>query len=243
MVGQLNFGNFASSVDFQEGNENSGNTELVPQQSWQYEFTVEHRFGAKNVVTLTFLHETIEDFITFIKLGNGDEGLGNLKDTTQIRQSISLDTTWSTNAIGLKGGKLDVRGKIFNTKLTDPLTGQVRDFDRTRQWQYFIRFRQDIEATPWAWGWSLFSQSRAARHRTDQRTLETVRPFNDATIFIEHKNIFGMTGNFQIENVFGPERVTTREFFDGDRLGEIIQTERRVRNTGVVYRMGLSGKF
>ena len=243
LVGQLNFRNFASNVDLQEGNQNSGNTELVPEQTWRYEVAVEHRLGAKNVITLTFFHESIEDFITFLSLPGGGGGLGNLTDTRQKRQGIELESTWSTDAIGLKGGKLDISGELLKTRLRDPLTGESRAFDRIRKWRYAVNFRQDIENTAWAWGFSFKAENLSPRHRTDQRSQELVRPFRDSIVFIEHKDILGMTLNLSVDNIFIPQRTLTRDFFDGDRLGEIIKTERRVRTNGTVYQMTLSGKF
>jgi len=242
-VGQLNFRSFASSVDFQDGNQDSGNTELVPQQSWSGEVALEYRLSKKNVVTLIFDQEIFEDFLTFLSFEGGGAGLGNLKTSKPKTQSISLNTTWDTDFLGLKGGKLDTSTTFTNTKFRDQITGLDRDIDNGLEWFYSVNFRQDIVRTDWAWGFNLNDFQTAPSHRTDQRISNSDGIFNGSTFFIEHKNVFGMTLNFNVRNIFNQDRVRVREFFDGDRLGDITQIERRIRKGGQTYRLTLSGKF
>src|SRR5690606_33595552 len=62
-VGQLDFGDFLSSVDIQANNRSSGNVDLVPEQSWILSSEVNRKLGAWGAVKLSGEYHFIEDVV------------------------------------------------------------------------------------------------------------------------------------------------------------------------------------
>ena len=242
-VGQLNFYDFASSHNVNEGTTNDGNTELVPDQTWRAEFTLEQQFGVNNMLTVTVFAEQVDDFITFIPFGDGTEGRGNIDKLTQV--GLDVTATLATDSFGIPGGKLDLLGNFHNTELTDPVTGEKR----SHRWnQYFpvhysISFRQDIPNSPLAWGIILEERSGNTLHRLDQIRVQDHKWPQAHRLFFEHKDVFGMTFKAEVEDLFGFTYQNSRTFYEGDRNGPVSGWESSSRHSPWIARLSLSGNF
>jgi hypothetical protein len=242
-VGQLSFSDFASHINVNEGTTNDGNTELEPDQTWRAEFTLEQQFGVNNMLTMTAFAEQVDDFITFIPFGDGTEGRGNIDKLTQI--GLDVTATIATDSFGIPGGKLDLFAEIHDTELTDPVTGEKR----SHRWnQYFplhysVSFRQDVPDTSWAWGIILEERSGNTLHRLDQTLIRNHKWPQAHRLFIEHKDVFGMTFKAEVEDLFGFTYQNSRTFYDGDRNGPVTGWETQSRHSPWVARLSLSGNF
>ena len=242
-VGQLNFYDFASSQNVNEGTTNDGNTHLVPDQTVRAEFTLEQQFGLNNMVTVTAFAEQVDDFITFVPFGDGTEGRGNIDKLTQV--GVDITATIATDTFGIPGGKFDILGEFHDTELTDPVTGEKR----SHRWnQYFpvhysVSFRQDIPGSPLAWGIILEERSGNELHRLDQSRTQDHKWPQAHRLFIEHKDVFGMTFRAEVEDVFGFTYQNSRTFYEGDRNGPITGSETSSRHSPWIARLSLSGNF
>lgn len=240
MVGQLNFYDFASTLDILEGTENTGNTELVPQQKWRWQLDAERRFGLKNILKLSLFYEKYNDYLTTIPFENGGEGVGNVDSA--IRYGIEVSTSFYTDAIGARGGKLDLIGSYIDSALIDPLTAISRDFDNRSHWIYDISFRQDIPRTDWAWSFSIMDYHRNLKfRRIDQLTINNYGLYYAASI--EHKDFFGMTLTLLARNFLDRKRDMERFFYQPDRTGNVTGSEKFIRTEGAFLHLSLSGKF
>ncbi len=238
-VGQLNFFDFASRRDISQGQTDSGNTELVPEQLWRFELTAEHRFSPKNVTTLTAYYETFEDYNMLVPLAGGGQGIGNVDGAKN--KGITLTSTWMLDSLGVNGGKLDFAGTYQDSEIKDPFTGIFRHFDWQEQWQIEITFRQDIQNTNWAWGLNYWDNTELPGYRKDRINKGPFGPNYFA--YVEHKDVLGMTLTAKYYNAFGRTMQYNREFFAPDRLGGFDGGEFRSLRRGGYFNIQLAGKF
>ncbi|MEM1037486.1 MAG: outer membrane beta-barrel protein [Pseudomonadota bacterium] len=247
-VGQLSLFDFVPDVDLDDGLNQSGNIDIVPAQTTRLEVQFERDYGKWGNTTLTLYGEQIDDIVDRIPItftdasGNTSirEARGNLDSAT--RYGFDLAGTFLFDAIGWKGAQLDYEFDYRQSEVEDPLTGDTRRISGDKIRFIDLEFRQDISGTDWAYGWEIENYYESAVFRLNATSaFESVPPF--ASIFVEHKDIFGLTGNVILGNIFDQDDNFTRIRFSPDRNGNVVQVEDRSRNFGPILVMRLSGSF
>ncbi|WP_271077029.1 TonB-dependent receptor plug domain-containing protein [Aurantiacibacter sp. MUD61] len=240
-VGQLDFGDFLASVDLSEEQENAGNAELRPQQSWEIELEVAKNFGDWGSATLTLFDQEIEDLLIIVPVAGGGEARGNLESAR--RRGVRFVGTLQLAPVGLEGGQLDVDFQWEDSELIDPVTNIARRFDRFNPLELRVNFRHDVPRTDWAWGWSFEEADPAPSFRVTQEILE-YGPLQQAAVFVEYKDLFGMTANVRLADLLDNEDYLRRTVFDGPRnTAPILFTEERRRDLGQRITLTLTGSF
>jgi len=240
-VGQLSFGDFLASVNLDNENQNGGNNSLEPDQSWNFDLEVNKSFGAIGSVKLEFRQAFFEDFVDFFPLAGGGEARGNIGSAE--RTQIEVNATINGAPLGLNGTRLEVRAIQRWMNVTDPFTGLDRAFSHDLYALIDADFRHDIPGTNWAWGTGLFADDRVPYSRRSEEGRSWEGPVF-ASVFIEHKDVFGMTARAQYGNFAGARNRFERTVFDGDRPGApILFHEDRNRRIGPIFRFQLSGNF
>ena len=239
-VDQLSFGDFLASVSLNEGTEDGGNNELVPYQSWNIDAEVKKGLGPWGSVQLEVKQGWFEDFIDYFPLDSGGEARGNIGDAT--RTQLEANATVKFDPVGWRGAQLDVRAIRRWMRVTDPFTGEARAFSDDLRQLVDFDFRQDIPGSPWAYGSSLRAEVREPYSRRFEtgRTIEGT--FFD--VFVEHKNVFGLTVNARVGNVLAARDVFSRTVFAGSRpAGNVLFVEQSDRRIGPIFRFAVSGNF
>ena len=240
-VGQLSFNDFLSSVSLDNDNQNAGNIELVPPQAWQAKVEMAKTLGAWGSTRLTVEQRWIEDFIDFIVLPNGGIARGNIDSARRIE--IESDTTLRLDPLGITGARVDLRLELEVGELLDPVTGELRDFSGGRDREIDIDFRHDVPGTQWAYGGGY----RYNRNRLSFRLNQIFAQFEGpdfVNLFIEHKDVFGLTVTADYRNLTGNDRRSVRSVFDGPRnTGPLLFQETRSQRIGTQVRLSVSGNF
>lgn len=240
-VGQLSFGDFLASVSLNNENESGGNNELVPDQSWNVDVEINKGLGAWGSAKLEFNHAWFEDFIDFFPLDSGGEARGNIGNAR--RTQIELNTTINGDPIGFRGARLEVQAIKRWMSVTDPFTGGNRPFSRDLIDLLEVDFRHDIPGSDWAWGTGLFTNNNAPYSRRFEIGRDYEGPVF-ANIFVEHKDVLGLTVNASYGNVLGARNKFDRTVFDGSRPdAPILFVENMNRRIGPIFRFSVSGNF
>jgi len=239
-VGQLNFFDFAASVDVEDGNDEVGNPELVPDQRWHFEVELERKLGPQSAVTLNAFAQAIEDEIELIPLGDGIEGLGNVDSAR--RYGLRADASLELHRVGISGGEVDLVGIYRWTGIDDPLTGERRELNGETRWVWQADFRQDIPGSDIAWGFGYEEQQNGPRVRLTNSSLFEAKP-GFAYAFLAHKDLWGMTGSVNLGNLLDQDDQFSRTVFTPDRTGEILRVEDNTRNFGPYLTFSLEGTF
>ncbi|ABC62317.1 TonB-dependent receptor plug domain-containing protein [Erythrobacter litoralis] len=240
-VGQLSFGDFLASVSLNNDNINGGNNELQPDQSWNVELEVNKGLGAWGSAKLQLRQAWFEDFVDFFPLPLGGEARGNIGNAKRFH--AELNTTLKGEPIGFDGARLEIRAIKRWMDITDPFTGENRPFSFDLNALLDVDFRHDIPNSDWAWGSGIFTADNApySRRREVGRDYEGPTFMN---VFVEHKDVFGLTVNASYGNVLGARNKFERTVFAGDRPGApILFREVRDRRIGPIFRFSVSGSF
>lgn len=238
-VGQLNFFDFVSNVDLNQGDDQTGNVDIVPDQRWRVALEAERNFGTWGAVTAEVFYDEIEDLVDLVPIGSG-EGPGNLESASRI--ALEIEGTLKLDNFGWKGAQIEYETFLQDTFLDDPLTGVTRDFNSNTIHFYELNLRHDIPNTDWAWGINYENFLQSPTFRRDAR-ISYEEPQGFAWAFIEHKDIFGLTGTAYFANLTDTDNNLTRLSYSPDRTGAIDRIEERNRNFGSIVTLRLKGSF
>jgi outer membrane receptor for ferrienterochelin and colicins len=241
VVGQLNFFDFVASANVSGGTANAGNANLVPPQSWNGQIQATRNLGRWGTVTARLYGRLYTDIVDVIPIAGG-QSPGNL-DGTATLIGLQWTSTFNFDPIGIPGAKLDMNLTFQRTRLTDPLTGARRPFNETTTRQVDINFRHDIPRTQWAYGVGFNQYRQSAGFRLDQRFRFLDTP-GSLGVYVEHKNVLGLTVRGSVDNLLGTNESFGRTFFDGNRNAtnsNVLFTEDRDRFYGPIFTLTISG--
>ena len=236
-VGQLDFFDFISSVNLNADNGDSGNAEIVPQQAWKWSLQAEKDFGEWGAATLNTYYSDIEDIVDRVPIGTGD-GPGNLDTAWEV--GVTLDTTLKLARLGVPGGEITSFAEVYDSEVTDPLTGETRRINDSQLYYVNMEFRQDVPGTDWAWGVFAEKFERNLYYQLGERGVEASKPAY-AYAFLENKDVFGLTAMLGIGNLLNQKDTFRREIYETNRLGPVASIEDRSRRFGPIAVFELRG--
>ncbi len=240
-VGQLNFGDFLQSVDLVNSNNNAGNPELVPPQSWLAELELNRSLGKMGSIKWKMSAEKISDLVDQIPITATTEAPGNLPSARIF--STSVNATFLFDTVGWHGAKLDVKGIAQRSFVNDPLTGIERPISNDTRFSYEITLRHDIPKSNWSYGGSIENNSNAPFFRLNYFSSQSnSAPL--AKLFVENKNMFGLKLRFVVANPLLDRHENSHEIFYIDRHdGPIRRFEDDSTPINLVARLTISGTF
>lgn len=241
-VGQLSFGDFLASVNLAQETGNAGNAQLVPQQAWEADFEVKKSLQAWGSATLRLYGRRIEDYIDIVPVDGGLESRGNIVGGATL-YGASLNVTLNLDPLGWKGARINAGGRIEDSSLADPLTSASRPFSNHNYTGGEVGLRYDIPASDWALGggfqWSL--------NKHYVRLFEVGREYEGPIYtyaFIEHKDVLGLTVNFQVFNITDGRSIFHRTVYSGPRdTAPPLFVERRNLSVQPIFRLQVTGSF
>ncbi|HEV2122991.1 MAG TPA: TonB-dependent receptor, partial [Chloroflexota bacterium] len=239
-VGQLNFSDFLATVNLGDDRENAGNPQLVPQQSSELEIEAIRNLGVYGTTTLRLYGRLIDDIVDIIPIGLTGESPGNIEKATIF--GIEWKSTFNFDPLGWKGAKLDARVQRQETSLDDPLTGQARRISNSMIQLAELSLRHDVPGTDWAWGGAANYGRNALNYRLTEVGRQTEGPVF-AYVFVEHKDLLGLTVRATVANVLGARSTLDRTVFVGRRTGPVAFFEERDRRIGPIFSFSVRGKF
>jgi outer membrane receptor protein involved in Fe transport len=230
-VAQLDFAEFASSINVVDSSSLIGNPNLEPEKAWKARAEWEHKFGARAAVTVAVFHDQVEDVQDFIPrtvtLGTFDAP-GNIGDGT--RTGVELRGALPIGEL-LPNAELRFSGLWQETDVSDPITGESRRFSGERDWNYNVSFRHDLPELKLAWGASAGGQSDRREFKAAEDILHD-RPGARFDMYVDSTMIPGITVRLSALNISHPEEYRTRTFYAANPLNALAPA----RSTGVVSR-------
>ncbi len=239
-VGQLNFFDFVASADLGAENQNSGNPELVPQQSWNVDFQATQNLGALGSINAKAFVNFVEDIVDQVPIGATGEAPGNIESATIW--GFSIDSTFKMDVIGWTGVRFDIDYTYRKSSLPDPLTGIRRRISGDLIHEFSAELRYDIPGGDWAVGGNYFDFSQADEVRLSQ-LAEFPIAGGDLGFYVENKNVRGLTVRLGLSNIIGTNEAFRRTFYVDRRTGPVAFIEDRSRFFGPVVRLNINGSF
>ena len=238
-VGQLDFFDFVSQLDLNDGENQVGNADIVPEQSWRAEFELEQQFGAWGAGNVLVFAEALEDIVDQVPIGTG-EGPGNID--TGKRYGIEFEGTINFDPIGIEGAQLVYSAGFRDSEIEDPLTLEDRAINREDLVEIDLELRHDISGTEFAYGFDYSPRQSADNFRLDSIRTERDLP-GRLSVFVEHKDVWGLTARAEIFRPLSEIEKESRERFAPDRRGSLVEIERTRIVDKPILILELNGRF
>lgn len=240
-VGQLEFGQFLARVFLDNENENAGNPDLVPSQQWRFELELAKNLGRYGQTKVNLVAAFFEDLVDIIPIGETGESPGNIDKARAY--AIDWTSTFQLDPLGLRGAKIDLRTLVQFSRVADPLTGESREISGFTDRLVEFGYRHDIPDTDWAYGSNAFYAHNALSYRLNEVGRQFEGPVF-ASLFVEHKNILGLTVRATAGNLFNARSRWDRVVFAGRRnTAPIDFVETRNRLIGPIFSLNIRGTF
>jgi outer membrane receptor protein involved in Fe transport len=238
-VGQLDFSDFADSASVGDGNQNSGNPELRPEQAWNYSVGLERRWGKRGVLNVSARYEQIEDKLELVLVGRDGVGLGNIPEATRWGYNISATVPLDFLLTGLE---VETSYRWRDSELVDGLTGAVRPFNGNNGNQFNANVRYDLPARKLKMGAWIYKGNAQRDYRPDQRFQWST--ISEWGAWIETRAIEGLTVELGVENPHDStfNRVRT-DFNPARRSGIVSRIQYRERTEDGTWYVQVKGKF
>jgi hypothetical protein len=215
-VGQLDFGDFVSSVAFATGLGTAGNADLEPAKTWVAEAAYERKFWKDGAVVFTAIHREITDAtdrVPIIGPGYAFDAPGNIGDGTSDSFRVSLNLPLVR--FGIPGGLLRADGQWSKSEVTDPVTGEARRISGQAPFEGEINFSQDLPKYRTQWGINTGLGFEERYYRFDQ--IETVELGTWLQLYAEYKPQPNLSIRVELQNLLGRDFTRTREVYSGPR--------------------------
>ena len=139
--------------------------------------------------------------------------------------------------------KLDTSFLYQTSRLRDPFTGESRQWSGFTDTQAVMSLRHDIPDTDWAWGGEASYSHNQPRYRSNQVDRTWEGPVF-ASLFVENKDVMGLTVRGQIGNILNARSRRDRTVFAGLRgASPILLVEDRDRLIGPIFSLSVRGSF
>lgn len=234
-VDQLDFGDFAASVDQADGRPLGGNSGLRPARITRALARIDHRWGEGGAIAVEAYHQWHTGLLGYLVLPTGEEALGTIGNARQW--GISTQGTLPLDA-ALKGARLTLDGTWRGSRLRDPVTGRNRVMDDISPRSITAEFRHDVPAFKSSWGvnWT------AAVHGDVFYTGEVLRWRDHALwgAYVETTAIAGFKTTLTVKAINGQDFSRLRRFYSPSRAGSFSGSEQRAQREGAIVSLSLA---
>ncbi len=234
-VDQLDFGDFAASVDQADGRPMGGNSGLRPARITRAFLRLDHRWGKGGALTLETYHQWHKDRLGYVVLPSGDEALGTIGDARQW--GLTGNATLPLDRL-VRGARLTLNGAWRNSRFRDPVTHDVHVLNDLPSTSFYAEFRHDAPALRSSWGVSYEAPETTYVYYIGERLRLREAPVLDA--FIETTALRGFKTTLRVSAITGDDSQRTRRFYSPNRAGSYSGREAREMRQGAVLALTVS---
>lgn len=240
-VSQLSFYDFLARAFLDDGNENAQNVDLRPRQDWSVEAQIGRNLGRWGSTRVRAIYRDVEDLVDIVPVLGGGEAVGNIP--TAWAAAVVLENSINFDPIGIRGMRLDANLVFQQSRLTDPFTGEERQWSGFATRQAYLTLRHDIPNSDWAWSLQGNHQYSGPRYRSNEISRAYEGPWF-VSAMVENKDVFGLTVAAGVGNILGARSYRDRTVFDGLRSETPVRfVEERDRLIGPIFSFSVRGSF
>lgn len=251
-VAQLNFGEFATSIDVALGNQvDAGNADLVPEKVTNLSALIRHKFLERGSIQLKGEYQFVSDTQDLVPITLRDaagnitarfDGAGNIGNSKRWNGEleITLPFDWLTKPVGFTGVELKYVGHYHGSRVTDPVTGLNRRMSNRPIWHQEWNLRYDVTDLGLVYGASFYTQesNSAFFFNEFRRQTDGVR----SSVFVEYKKF--KLGTLRLQVIDLPDFRRDRFIYADTRANSgVSQIVNRKRFLDPLIQLTLSSKF
>jgi hypothetical protein len=253
-VAQLDFGEFATSVDLGQGNQvDAGSQDLVPEKTNTFAAKIRHKFLERGSIQFEASYQNITDTQDLVLITTKDaagnvtgrfDGAGNIGKSKRWNGEleITLPFDWLTSSFGISGLELKYVGHYHGSSLTDPVTGLKRRVAGRPLWHQNWNLRHDIKNSGIVWGLGWAERASGNAYFSNQYRRENFG--SNVNVFVEYNKFKLGTLRIEAIGLGGQKLFRNRFFYDDTRASNVLtQIINRERTLDPRIQFSLSGKF
>ena len=241
IVGQLDFYTFAASPSLETGIFSAGNAGLEPEEATEYELQFERRFWGQGSAILTYTRYRLENALDYIPVGLGYDALGNAGRAS--RGKWILVTNFPLDPLGWTGATWRSRTVHFDSRITDPFTGETRRRTGRDSFVGFIGLTWELPQWNSVVGLDGFIGYQERSYRISEERLEREAPL-PMNLWLDRTFGEDLSVRFEIMNVTPARRTRTRELYGAGRAGgEMSAVEVRETEQAMHFMLRIRKRF
>jgi hypothetical protein len=211
-VGQLSFGDFATSANLVQGLSAAGNPDLAPDEKTSAEFDYTRRFGTRGSFSFSAAHDWRRNVLEPAVLPSGAFVVTNVRAARSWSLTANLDLPLDRF---VSGGLLKLHYLRQDSRVIDPVTGASRRLNNMQPVNISASFRQDLRIARLSWGvdyargWNGFSwyadEARVDRHAAELDMFVETSRFLNTKLRMEVQGVTGLRDDFY-RRLYAPNR-------------------------------------
>jgi len=233
-VDQLDFGDFAASVQSVEDRPISGNATLRPARITRASIKLDHRWGKTGAIAIDAYHERRDGVLDYVSTVSGGQAIGVAGNGSlwglNIQGTLPLDRL-------LAGARLTADVTLRHSRLRDPLSGRPRALSGLPAREATFGFRHDWQRLKSSWGIDLIAPKTTPTFYVDE--IERVRTSERLAIYAETSLVKGVRITLRARAVTGEDVSRRRDFFDRPGSGAYLGSQIRNRDRGARIVLGI----
>jgi len=255
-VSQLDFQNFVSKYDVGLDLVRLGNTGIVPEKSWNYNLTYEHRLpNDAGALQVEFFYRDIKDYIELVDfteffdtnglpIARADIDPISVSGNIPTAKAYGIKTTGNLRLglIGLPEALLSVDYKWEKNEVRDQFSGVLRPFKWSREHEITFNFRHDVTKWGMSYGAKGTILTDNGRHEID----EVASTYNGDSYeaFVEIKIFNDMKLSFIFEHITPLKYITDMKIYnDHIRYNDLSYLDNRTWKYVKEFSVFLQGTF
>lgn len=240
-VDQLDFDDFVATVNREDDEVLSGNPELAPERSWNFEVGAERRFAnGVGLLNGRVFYRRINDVKDLLPLGPTDSQPGNLGSGNHY--GIEIDNSLRLKQLTGQDIVLSTKVLLQDSEVTDPFTGLKRRIAKQPTYELSLNGRYDSNFWGLSFSFDLIKKGRTIE--SDYNELDLITTGYDLRTFIEKSLPNGMIVRFFFGNAIGQKNARTRQrFVTTQAEGTIQQLEYRRQKLTRFNGISIRGTF
>jgi len=245
-VGQLNFNDFATSNEAFDGITNTGNSDLMPDQTTELAATYDWSISERGSLKVKVFHQWRKDVLEQVIIGRNESdednsrtlayGLGNAGSARfwGIKTDINLPLDFL-----LSDSLLEISHNYQDSNFYDSIINEDRNINNYVPNALELNFRQDFIEQGLAWGLGYSSDTLNTNYRVNEvQILDKSKKF---WFFIESNQFFGVKTYLEINS--STEQTRSRFFYQDNRDGLFSGSQEAHRKFKPVVVLKFSGTF
>ena len=215
-VGQLDFNDFTAGSSQSSGLVTAGNPDLVPEQAWVSEATIEQRFLGEGSVSLSLRHSALTDVIDRAPIFTATESFDSPANIgAGTKDELTLEITLPFDKVGMKGAQLRGSSVWRKSEVTDPTTHAKREISGLRPQEWEAHFSWDLPQYKLNWGVDYNGAWRRTYYRLDEIEISKLKTYVQP--FIEWKPLPDLSVRGEWSNATERGFRNTRYIYNGPR--------------------------
>ena len=221
-VAQLDFNDFANSVEAIENRTTSGNSDLEPSTTDEIAANYDWSFSERGSLNVKIFHQWRSDILEQIILSTESNatGLGNAGDATfwGVETNVNLPLDWI-----LPKGLIELSHSYADSRFNDPVINGIRTVNGYTPNFLSFKLRQDIVAQKLAWGleyWGSFTDNNFY--------VDEIHRFSGnkrIRVFVETSRYFGVKTQLEVTHLNTGKYTKSRFFYEDNRGGDFQGSE------------------